>query len=318
MTTLIEGPHSHMLDRQHARAEVERAYGQHLNLLKEIIDYGTHLLLRLWKSSDGATADAVIIGALLRNVLRGLDTAHICIEHGQQDGAQIAIRSALEASWGTSWVIQENTQRRAGQYFVSYLRQQRLWALRVTPDTAEHAAFVRGIETEFDPLRMKGSEKYEPTRLTPETVAVLLDLDEFRDINLTFERSKAARRGAEPMWYQPGGPRSIAEMAAAVGKTAQYRVFYHGFSASAHGSALREALDFSRPGKIIFEPIRGFDRIGQCVSLVASIALDTYRQLLRFYRPEEVQQFSKRYVERWRSRYTKIPTPVVETIALEL
>ena len=62
-----------LMDRENVVADCKRAYGAQLEMLRDLVNYGTNLIPRCFTTSDKELKDAVIIGVLLRQVVAMLD-----------------------------------------------------------------------------------------------------------------------------------------------------------------------------------------------------------------------------------------------------
>jgi hypothetical protein len=86
VSKLIDTSHRRVLDRVNAAAAAETAHSDHLLLLREAIDYGTHLVVRLFVASPKTLSLLIAAGVFLRNALRGMDCVEVLVRAGQVQG----------------------------------------------------------------------------------------------------------------------------------------------------------------------------------------------------------------------------------------
>ena len=238
----IDVPNTHALhDPAHAHDQAMKHFSPWLDVGRAIESYGADLLLRAMTTSAESVAALVVIGGMFRQVLVAADGALLCLEHGAVQQSMLHSRSMYEASIGIQWTLQEDWERRARQYYVSSLRQNRTWLQRQIPGTTENLRFEKAWEKMREPRR---SDELEPeARNGLAEIDQLLREPDYREINEWFEQYGKRRKGkhryfAEPYWYQPGpgGAQSIGMLARAVGREAEYATIYKYTSYFVHGS----------------------------------------------------------------------------------
>ena len=94
-------------------------------------------------------------------------------------------------------------------------------------------------------------------------------------------------------------------MAKAVKKEGMYHVFYKSFSAITHGLTF-DANVSSKNHSVVYEPIRNCTDIDYIFQLTCNISFDTYRHILKHYRPGELDSFGKKYINDWQQRFHQI------------
>lgn len=72
-----------------------------------------------------------------------------------------------------------------------------------------------------------------------------------------------------------------------------------------HASVIREHVIISN-GSVEFKPIRKLDGIDTILNVVIGLSIKTYRFILDNYRPSEIQNFRKKYIDEWRNRFSSI------------
>jgi hypothetical protein len=94
-------------------------------------------------------------------------------------------------------------------------------------------------------------------------------------------------------------------MAEQLGIRPQYDIFYSQFSEIAHSEAFRKHILF-KGESMVFEPIRQLEGIRTFLTIVLTFAFRIYQSILKEYRPGELSNFGRKYVEEWRSRFQNI------------
>src|SRR5262245_59237622 len=110
---MSDGPPKQVLDRDLARVQMSQVLGRHLDLLKEVVDYGAGLMLRCLARSDKKLGDIIPLLVFLRQVVEMLDAVEVLLREGAVVPARIQYRVALEASVYFDFALQADTERRA-------------------------------------------------------------------------------------------------------------------------------------------------------------------------------------------------------------
>ncbi len=293
-----------ILDRQKAKEDAAK-FGAYLDLLREIVDYGTDLVLRAYFTSKKGLSDAIISVFFLKQGVTFIDSIEILLSQGTVSGAIVPTRSLFEITLLINWILQTDTEKRVRQFYVSHLRQQREWAQKLILGTKEKEAFDKIMDA-YPSVRAKISNDIrEIAKKQKAAIDRILSQPEFTQINQEFDRLRKEKR-YDPPWYQPWGVNSLMEMAQRLGRAADYRVFYGSFSETAHGMDLKRHLQF-RKGKIVFEPIRNLDEIDTILRYTLNLALGLYSKVLEYFRPEEITNFRRKYLKEWQERFRSIP-----------
>lgn len=134
----------------------------------------------------------------------------------------------------------------------------------------------------------------------------ILAQDSFKEIDEKLENLKNGnRQKLEPSWYKPFQVHSLRHMAKLINRHAEYDIFYSKGSEITHAARYADHIKISS-GKISFKPIRFLEGIRSLLFFTISIVIKTYRLVLSNYRPGEVTNFNKKYVEEWRERFINI------------
>lgn len=173
-----------LLDRARAVSDVQLAYRNQLEMLRELTNYGTNLIPRCYGSSERELKDVVIIGILLRQVVAMLDAVEVLFSNGIVYAAGLQARAIFEASAYVEWILQSDTKKKTLYYYVHNLRRQRRWARRTqqgTPEATEFAALAPDLRSLQDPTAAEQAKK------TLQEVDRILLQSDFADANKAFD-----------------------------------------------------------------------------------------------------------------------------------
>jgi hypothetical protein len=298
-----ETAHRGFLDREEVVASIRRDLKPWCDLVEDVASYGSNLIPRCFVSSNRGLKDAVVLAILLRQVVAMLDGIHVLLSHGACYVAQLPTRALFEASAYIDWILLSDSEKKCLYYYVHNLRRKRLWGRRVQTGSAESKKFMTiikksGVQVSEDVARHSKAQSEEIDRL--------LSTSKFAPVSADFD-SFLNKRKFDPAWYVPLGPRNLREIAEAVGKLPQYMLFYSASSQVMHASNYEGHIAIGR-GDITFQPIRSLEGFGTVLSFSVADALATYRRVLQEYRPEELQAFSRKYVEKWQRDFLKVPS----------
>lgn len=291
-----------LLDREKAVSDVDHAYHNQLEMLRELTSYGTNLIPRCYGSSERELKDVVIIGILLRQVVTMLDAVEVLFSNGIVYPAGLQARAIFEASAYIDWILQSDTEKKARYYYVHNLRRQRRWARRTQQGTPEATAFT-GLAPDLRSLQDPSAA--EQGKKTLQEVDRILLQSDFAEANTAFDNC-ACKNGTDRTWHYPLGPHTVNALVSEVGRKAEYAVFYNTWSEAMHSSNYADHVKFEK-GKVTFRAIRhplGFDALFRTT---AAAALHVYRGLLQCYRRDELPAFARKYKENWQKDLLDLP-----------
>ena len=196
-----EDPHKGLLNDESATAFASEQLKPWTNLLRDLANYGSHLIPRAFSSSGKTLGDAVVIGTLLRQFVAMLDAIEILLCRSAVHAATLQLRAMFEASVYIDWMLAGDRENKAAYYYVHNLLRLRLWAMRVQSGTAESSTFKgmmnkAGVPVD-ETLGDEGkSQVLEIDRVLSQAQFVAVR-DDFRDWK--------KRNGRRPAWYSPLG-----------------------------------------------------------------------------------------------------------------
>lgn len=301
-----EIPNPLIFDRNEARVAAEQYFSKQLDLLKDLANYGSNLIVRAFNSSPKNVSEIIVCGVLLKQIVTMLDSTEVLLRAGCGPVTQLPTRAALEASIAIDWILKSESEYRASCYLVGNYRAERTWTLRSIPGTPEHEEFSRQNSVQYRMTeRVTANESIFRQRL--EEIEVALSQPELCKINEVFSgQRKKSGRNHDPDWYVVAGAKSIQKMADNVGRSAEYNIFYSIGSNSVHGKSHKAHIAFQGT-KVHFKPIRHLDGMDSLIGQMVAITLGTYRKILNAYRPEELSSFANTYQDSWQAPFRDIP-----------
>lgn len=310
-----DAPNLMILDRESARRDAQEHFGPQLELLEQMTNYGTNLILRLLRTSERGLVDLIVIAALGKQAFTMLDGCSVLLASGAAHAAFLPVRALFESSVHLQWILSNHSERRARAYFVANLRQERIWCLRVLEGTPEYdratVAFSNSAIPRVDttPLQAQASDsldKVDRLLLSPENAEMNAEFEVFYK-----------RRGYDPSWNEVAGEKSLRKITESIQRLAEYEIIYSPGSEVVHGSSFVRHFTVGS-GRIALHGIRGVQDAPDLVTYAASTALHTIQILLQHYRPDEIANFGQKYLAEWRGSFMSIPKVVVEPRLLPL
>lgn len=275
-----------------------------------MVNYGSNLIPRCFTSSNRKLEDTIILGVLLRQTVAMFDAIDVMLSHAAVYPCYLQIRAIFEASLYLEWMMKEDTENKAKYFYVANLRQERVWANRTQRGLVENIAF----ENIMKPL---GDTIPETTdRISSEGLEYLQEINRvlaqpsFADIDHAFDSYRKNKKFKyDPDWYKPynpSGPQSVRALAGELERLHEYELIYVLSSEVIHSNSQKHHIKFLN-GRVEFTPIRYLEGIDNVISFGIGIILKIYVNILNYYRPDELPNFSKKYVENWRPKFMNIP-----------
>lgn len=290
-----------LLDREKAVADINAHLHRWTSLIHDVTSYGSNLIPRCFTSSRRELRDAVLIGVLLRQVVAMLDGLDILLANGATYSAHLQMRALFEASVYIDWILQGDSEKKTNYYYVHNLRRKRLWAARTHPGFSGSEPFIRMMNDAGVPIT--DAAKQSSKKLIEQIDGVLAQ-PQLAPINSHFEQYRK-QKGREVAWYVPIGLPSFAAVARAVKRQAYYVIFYSIASEVMHSSSYDRHIILGE--KLTIQPIRWMDQFQPIFHFSLSMAISTFMAALREYRPAELVNFGRKYVEKWQKDFLEFP-----------
>lgn len=300
-----EQPYEGILHRELYIHDVNEHFKPQLVMLREVVNYGTNLIVSTFHSSKRQLSDAVLLPVLLKQIVSMLDAFEVLVSNACVPAGQLQARAIFEASIYVDFILLGNEEEKARYYYVSNLRRELTWSLRMLKGSAEHTEFFATLG-KFG-AALQGTQKVtaEAADVRAREIKEFFNKEPWKSANAVLVQAKGKKK-YDVAWYTPFGRRTIRELSALVGRLHEYEVFYSASSEKMHGSEYKSHIKIGS-GYISFEPIRNLKEIHSLLSFVLSVALHTYRSLLQRYRPGQLNELDRRYLENWQAAFLHIP-----------
>jgi hypothetical protein len=299
-----EAAHSAILNREEPEAHAAKHLAPQLELLADLADYGSNLVIRAFNSSQKQMAEIIACGVLLKQVVAMVDAVQVLLSAGCGHAAFLPARSAWEASLYLDWILSGDSERRASCYLVGNYRDERFWVARVTPGTPEESAFSQISKSiGLDVLAERPTLVSEAERHLAEVNRVLAQ-PSLQAIDIEFQEVRGKRK-RDPEWYELDGMKSIREIAKTLDRLAEYEAFYARGSQVTHTGTYKDHVRFA-DGQVRFKPIRHLADVNLLLNFTISVAFGTYKRVLERYRPGEIGALTKKYAEDWRTPFLNV------------
>lgn len=294
-----------LLHRELHSHDAKDIYGAQLELLTDLVNYGSHLILSSFSSSERDLGDTVVTAVMLKQVVLMLDGFQVLLEAGCSEAAQLQARAMFEASVYIDWMLMSDKTNKAEHYYVANVRKDRLWSRRSIEGTDEHSSFLGELGDFAEKMSKSATGQAQIIAAELEKLDEFLSNEPFQSINAAFDQLKG-NRSYDRAWYVPLGPTSFRQVVKEVGRLYEYDIFYEFTSETMHASKIRSHASF-RGKEMKFVPIRHLLGISAIISFAASIAIRAYRAVLSEYRSGQLTEFDVRYVNDWREAFLNVP-----------
>jgi len=296
-----EKPLASILNREEARKQSTENFSDEISLLRDLANYGSNLFLRAYNTSRKDLSDVVVCGVLLKQVVAMIDAIEVLVSEGLVHAAFLPARAAFEASIYLDWILFSDTDRKAKCYIVSNFRDERLWALRVIQGRPEEAAFNQLSKSLGLDIHAKHPTLASDAKKLLAEVNRILAQPRFQPIDAEFDK-KRGKGKIDPDWYKLVGANSIRQIAETVDRLVEYELFYSKGSKVTHSASYKDHIRFIKEG-VHFIPIRYLEGIDMLIRFVVCTAIHSFRNILGFYRPDELRAFTKKYKEDWQASF---------------
>lgn len=272
-----------------------------LEMLREMVNYGTNLVASLFQASEKGLADIVLVPNLLKQVVSMLDGFEVLASNACVPAAALQARAMFEASVYVDFILLGEVESKAAHYYVANVRRELLWVMRTQGGTAENASFFSALG-DFGSV-LDGTRKKIETQCRGREAELreFLAKKPWSDANASLEAARGKKKH-DVAWYVPFGAGSVRNICQRVERGHEYEVFYSASSEKMHSSEFKSHVTIG-DGRVVFEPIRNLEGFRAQLGWVSGAALHTYRKLIERYRPGQLQEFSKRYLENWRQPF---------------
>lgn len=297
-----DSSHAAILDRDSTLADIHEHFADRIRVQREVVDYGTNLIVRCLHGSKKSLVDTVVLSGLTKQTVEMLDGASVLLESGAAFPALLQVRSMFECGVFARWILSAERRIRAEAYYVAHLRRELQANLAVIPGTTEHESLNDDFSTLRNPPTLKSVEIQKAAKKRVQDIKTHLSKDDLVEINSKFDERRGSRK-YDPAWYRPLFPKkerpTLKTLAREVERLPDYKVLYEQGSIAMHGYSLSPHICIG-DGTAKITGIRNLSQYPLVSRLAIGEALSLYRYLLDVYRPEETQNFAKKYQDSWR------------------
>lgn len=290
------GAHLLVLNRQEAVANAATYFGLALDVLSELIDEGTRLEVRILGQGAGELRRVIPIAVLYHRLLAILDSIEVLLRAGQAYGARILTRSLLETSWSLEWMLKDEVELRAHQYYVIDLHQRAEELERSVPGTPAYARLKKALGTQADSMLAINEEEIADVKASrADILRRLREYPELRKVDQEVERRKK-KKGGELKWFQLfGGPNTFRDLAERLDHAEEYEVFYRMDSHAVHGSWIQDHISI-RDEVAANLPLRNMRDFGRVADEAWTTGFRTTINVLKHFREGELRGFVLRFM----------------------
>lgn len=165
----MDDAHPQLLARD-AAIESARVLAPKLDALESMVNYGTHLILRvLSPNAERHIQECVLVAVLCKEVVTMLDGVTVLLRAGCGLAANVPARSLWEADLQMAWILKNDPRQRSLAFWVAHLLRELRRCNSELPDSeyrkragtsqawrpeAEVLAEISQIESAFESARM--------------------------------------------------------------------------------------------------------------------------------------------------------------------
>lgn len=301
----MEQPHATLFNRETAKQQISDNLSQQLNVLQDVANYGSNLIVRAFVSSDRNMPAIITCYVFLKQVVSMVDAVEVLLSQGAGHAAHLAARSAFEASLYIDYILEGDSELRANRFYVADIREQQRWARMLVSGTSEAAALDE-LRKSIDAGSLSGDPVHSAT-----AAAMLSESDRvlgqkgLAEIVTQFEAARG-RRKYDVQWYSLDGLANARQLAKYLNRLAEYEIFYSRGSQVMHTGTYKDHVRFV-DGQVHATPIRHVLDFSHLVHHVLIVALHSYRRVVERYRSGEVNALAEYYRKNWQQAMLQPP-----------
>ena len=269
--------------------------------LQELVNFGSHALVRCATSSTGNENEDLAILSLYRHVIEMTDGVEVLVSQSCAIPAIPLVRSSFESLISMLYIVEEDSKYldRSLAWLIDYIHQRLATYESLDPNTAKGQEFQQSINLD---------DTAKTLQLPPQTdvsnaiknLQSLLAKPQLHTLNQDFLNLRGAKK-----WYRLyGGPENVRELARHVGRIVQYDFLYRYWSRVSHGHDFAPFIVKTADGDSGIRGIRDASELKSVANFSATFMLNATRILIKKFRPDEdIRTWYEREV---RPKYTQL------------
>ncbi len=296
-----------LIDRTTSIGHVQSHFSGHIEVLQDMVNYGSNLIPRCLTSSTRKLEDTIILGVLLRQTIAMFDEIEVLLSSAAIYPCYLQLRAIFEASLYLEWILKEDTEKRAQYYYVANIRQERMWANRTQRGSVENIAYERIMAPFGNLIPDTTAQLSVEGQKALQEINRILGQSPFAEIDQAFDNYRARNNYSyDPPWHCLLGPRTVRQLAVTLERLHEYELIYSESSEIMHSTSHKYHIKFLK-SRLKFITIRYLSGIHNLLRFSMSIMIKIYLLILSNYRSDEKANFSRKYMENWRKEFMSIP-----------
>lgn len=272
--------------------------------IEETVNFGSRIFQWCNESLEGNADKEIPKLLMFRHILEQLDAVSILIRQSAAEPCKLQLRSMLEALLSIQYLLEENQKDRAYAYLVCHTEKKIKTYKKLDPSTLQGKQ-LKGVlkDSQFEGIEV--TERFELKKMVSEQQQ-LYKREGFKE---AYEELKRLRKQGRknPNWYELfDGPRDLERLAAKFKKRDIYEFFYRNWSEYIHGRDIISGnLGEDSTGTYLMSIRQPFE--AQFIaSMAITMALESYRLMIKHYVPLQITHYRVWYVEKLREFYAEI------------
>ncbi|NQT35448.1 hypothetical protein HQ587_09675 [bacterium] len=271
-----------ILDREIAVVSLKPHVEKPIKELEIEVNYATYLLGRLLTCKNNYTKPPIL---LFRHIIEMVDAISVMIPKSVVIPARLILRSEFEALLSILYILQDPfTYEFRSMSFLYFTRKTRLRDTKIIKTLK--------VDKNINPEHRDMAALFDQQVNLDNDVAVLeklLSSPKYAEI-----RNEERKKLKPKNWFSlRGGPISRETLADCVGQRTQYQTLYRMWSKGTHAVELDNQVILEDGIEKIRE-LRGGTEFQANMNLALNFLREAIMELIKFYRPEEMENFSNR------------------------
>jgi hypothetical protein len=279
--------------------------GEFADAIEKTVFYGTRIFCSCVDSTEEREDDVLPPVMLFRHFLELADSIPHLIRVGIVDPCVVVQRAMLETLLAFEYMLQADTKRRCFAYLVCELHRRLEVVDSWDPNTDAGKQALRAIKGDkyTVDVPLPALQEVSPRR---DSLRAQLQSPRYQEAETEYQRLKAMTK-RRPKWFALfDGPHSIEDLAARVGSSGLYEVFYRLWSGVAHSTHIVEGRVTNAQGHPAILALRQPINAQRTASMSLSMAIRLYTVALDYFCPTTKREFQDWYIQHLRATYRRL------------